>query len=333
MSGGKRASKAQRSPLAGWSKASRAAWSAGRSSEASASRAAAARRGRARAAVGRVARDRVADRGQVHADLVGAAGVDAHAQQRGAVEALRRPVASCGPRGRAGRGSTSSCGGPGRGRSRRRSRPARAAAPRARAPGTPSRRVRPANWRAERAMGRVVLGDHEQPGGPAVQPVHDARAAARRRCPRGRARGGAARSRACRRRARRRDGPPGRRACRRPAAGVLVDERERDVLGLRLRRLGLRGPRPRPAGRRLSARRGAARAAVERTWPAAISAWRRARLSAGQPLGEPGVEALAGLGRCDDQQVAALARSGGGVPCCAEVRQQKAPRPAAARSR
>jgi hypothetical protein len=47
-----------------------------------------ARRGRAGAAVEHVPGDRVADRGEVDPDLVGAPGVDPDAQQRGAVEAL-----------------------------------------------------------------------------------------------------------------------------------------------------------------------------------------------------------------------------------------------------
>ena len=95
-------SKERRSPVRGWSNARRAAWRAGRSRLRRASRAAARRRGRrAGAAVGRVARHRVAEGGQVDADLVRAAGVDAHAQQGRAVEAPPRPRSASAPRARA----------------------------------------------------------------------------------------------------------------------------------------------------------------------------------------------------------------------------------------
>ena len=132
-----------------------------------------ARGGRAGATVERVARHRVADRGEVDADLVRAAAVDADAEQRGAVEALER--APAGPRLASARGSH-----------RHALAANRVAADRpvdlaGRARGDPEHerhvllldRAR-GELARERPVRRIVLGDDQQPGRAAVEPVHDA---------------------------------------------------------------------------------------------------------------------------------------------------------------
>ena len=271
----------------------------GRAAQAS-SAARAARRGALdgarRAAVRGVARHGMADGGQVHADLVRAPGVDAHAQQRRAVEGLHHAVARSAPRARAARARTSSCDARGRGRWARRSRP-RAAR------GTPSTTARYSfSTVARRELRAPARGGSRRPwpppcrpGGAAVQAVHDARpqhAADAREVahvmeqrvhqrPRGAAR------------ARVHDEPG--RLVDHQQVRVLVHDGERDVLGPRARPPRARAPPPRPAGRRAGAREAAAGRAVERApRPPSISACRRARLRSGSGAASQAVEALAG---------------------------------------
>ena len=109
-SGGSGASKDRRAPEVGWVKESRDAWSAGRPRPRRAARASRrAAGGSAEAAVSRVARHRVAEGGEVHPDLVGAARMDAHVQQRGAVEGFEHRPRTIAPRARGGPAPTSSC--------------------------------------------------------------------------------------------------------------------------------------------------------------------------------------------------------------------------------
>ena len=151
-------------PVTGWAKARRAACRNWRSSPSRP----------ARAVLG-VAGDRVADRLQVRADLVRAPGLQAHAQQRGRAAAPR---------------SSSKCVTAARGSSvsvdmrvrTRRSRPSGASIVPVRAGGRPSTSARysrvisrACSAALQRAVDRVGLGDDEQAGGVAVQPVHDPR--------------------------------------------------------------------------------------------------------------------------------------------------------------
>ena len=183
----------------------------------------------------------------------------------GAVERSSTLPARCAPRGRAGRGPTSACAGPGRGRWGGRSLPLRArAARRGRGRGTPSRPAAGELARTRCAVGLVVLGHDQEPGGAPVEPVDDARGAGRRRRRRGRARGAAARSRACRS-ALPAPGwttrPAGLSTTRRWASSWTT--RERDVLGLGSAATGGgHVERSRP-GRRAGARRRRGRAAVD----------------------------------------------------------------------
>ena len=137
----------------------------------------------ARRAVLGVARDGMADRLQVRADLVRAPGLQAHAQQRRARAAPRssskcvhrrarvvgvgrhpRAHAPVAPERRVDRARCAPAGGPRRARGTRASI---VAAPAARA--------------LQRAVHGLGAGDDEQAGGVAVQPVHDARRARRPR--------------------------------------------------------------------------------------------------------------------------------------------------------
>ena len=113
-SGGSGSSTRISSPVTGWRNASSAAWRNGRSSVID---------GR-RPAVGGVADDRMVDRGEVHADLVGATGLEPAVEQAHdrARERLERRGTRCAPRARR-RAPPCACGAPSSVRSARRSRP------------------------------------------------------------------------------------------------------------------------------------------------------------------------------------------------------------------
>ena len=135
--------------------------------------------------VHRVAEHRVADGGEVHADLVGAAGLERHREARGVVVARRPPRSACAPRARrCAPPCASGCAPSGRS-ARRRSR----ASPRARRARPRRSGARPRGPRA-RATSAVVrrrrARHHEQPARLAVEAVHDARAGRARPRRRGR---------------------------------------------------------------------------------------------------------------------------------------------------
>ena len=164
----------------------------------------------------------------------------------------------------------------------------------------------------ERAVGLVVLGHHEQPGGAAIEAVDDAGAQhaadARQVVHPGEQR---VHERAARGAGRGVDHEAGGLVDHQQRS-VLVHHPQRDVLGLGLGRS--RGGDAHgavwPAFTRAAARAGAP---SSRTWPASISAWRRERESAGA-AGEPGVEAQAGLVRCDDQLGGPLPPQAAAIP-------------------
>ena len=251
---GERTSTARRST--GWAKARRAACRNWRSRPRAPAR-----------AVLRVARDRVADRLQVHADLVRAAGLQAHAQQRRARQrALEREVRARRARRRRCR-STCACGRGGRGRSARRSCPC-----------APAGGPRPARGTRARPRARAIARLQR-----AVHLLGCARPPAARRC---RGRGGA-RSRRARVLAAgdARPRAPGR-ACRRGARAP----------GARRRRPACRrraGARPRRRPRTAASRRGAVGGsgssatsiALARRDPMALRPRRRRR-----PRTRPGVD-------------------------------------------
>ena len=162
----------------------------------------------------------------------------------------------------------------------------------------------------EGAVGLVVLGDHEQARGPLVEAVDDARpedaadagevAHVREQRVHERARG------ACRRPGERR-GPAGLSTTSRWR--VLVDDGERDVLGLRLGGAVARGRRRGRAVAGAQPGRGP-RAACRRAGrgPPSISACRRAREREGSRVREPDVEPLARGLIADDELVSSGAR-------------------------
>ena len=154
----------------------------------------------------------MADRAEVDADLVGAAGLEPHAEQRwrGSSSSSSKCVPAVARRRRCRATAARS----------RRSRPIGASIVPARDRGPPSRapgsRARPAPPHAplQGVVRLVGPRDDEQPGGAPVEAVDDPRTL---RPPRPTPPSGPAPRRACRRRAPPPAGRPARRACRRPA--------------------------------------------------------------------------------------------------------------------
>ena len=174
-SAGGGAASTRRTPVRGCSNASSAACSAWRPS------AAASRRElRGRAGGGRRSGRRAAGEpwsAQVDADLVGAAGLEPAADQRGVSvgRALDSPGSGSRRACRARPSTRSACGGPGGGRTASRSVPARR---RRAGRATTARYSRSSdlslNARGQRAWVRVVLGRDHHAGGALVEPVDDA---------------------------------------------------------------------------------------------------------------------------------------------------------------
>ena len=222
------ASSASRSPVRGCANAMRAACRNCRADE------------RRRPAVDPVADDRVADRGEVHADLVRAPRLRPRLDQRRARRSARRRV-----RRHRTRAPPSTTAMRWRSRGSRRDRRvdhalrAASACPR-RARRTSSRRVRSLSCARQRVVRGVVLRDEDHARRVAVEPVHDARpqhaADAREIVAVREDRVHQRRRRVPRRRMHRH----ARRLVDREQVGVLVEHVERDRLGLR-RRLGAGG--------------------------------------------------------------------------------------------
>ena len=184
-------------------------------------------RGRARRGpVVAVARERMADRGEVGPDLVRAAGLEPDAHERVRARGTARPRSGCGPRG-CPCASTCACARARRGRAARRSSRVRDPGGRQRAPGT---RARP---RAARSAAGARRGRRASPLATSIRPEVSR---SRRWTASGPHRG----TRPATRRACCRGGPaPGG-----PRAGRLVDDHEVVVLP-HDRGLARRGPGPR----------------------------------------------------------------------------------------
>ena len=248
----------------------------------------------------------------MHADLVGAAGVDADAEEGGAVEALLDP-----PRG--------ACLPPAGGAHRHLLPVDRVAADRgvdlARGPGGHAEHEgevllldRPAGELPdEGAVGLVVLGDHQEAGGALVEPVDDARAedaadagevvhVAEQRVD----------ERAARRARARVHDEPGR-LVHDEEVGVLVNDGDVDVLGLRLG--GHRGGHGHEGGlSRPHPGRGAAGAAVDEDVALVDESPETGAGERGQALREPDVEAQAGGVLVREQRMCRSERPGSDGP-------------------
>ncbi len=173
-------------------------------------------RDRLPSAIGGIADQRMADRGEMHANLVRTSRLEPAAQQRGRTEALddlvvgaRRPCRSP-PR-------PSRCAASGGARSARRRR-RRAPDRRPRPPAYSRVTLRACNWRTSAVCAASVLRDDQEAAGVLVEAMDDAGARQPRRAP---VRDAAARSAAC---------PASCRARMHHEPGRLVDDQERVVL-------------------------------------------------------------------------------------------------------
>ena len=224
----------------------------------------------------------MAGRGEVHADLVRAPGVDAHVEERGAVQRLRELPGGLGRAPPRGARWTSSCGGRDGGRWRPRSCPRRAPrhAVHHREVMLLDRAAR--ELRGQAAVRLVALRDHDEPRRPAVQAVDDPRPQHAAHARTGRARGGGGRSPACPSACPRRGGRRGRPACPPPAGACPPTPRGSGCPAPRARRARARAAPPARAGPRGPSPRRAGTTPSTVTEPSSIRDWMRARLSSGR---------------------------------------------------